>query len=236
MGEGSPLLRELPRVDDVLARVCGSGAGSALPRGVVRAAVREALEEARRDILGGKRQSAPDAEDGALFRNVVWGRTRAYAAGFGGIYINLEGREGDGVVAPGDEYGTVCKQIAEGLEGLRDPKTGEGPVRRVYFREELYHGPLAAEGPDLVVGCQPGYRVSWETALGDTPPTLFDDNRKLWSGDHIVDPHCVPGVLLANHRAAGALRQQTDIAPTVLGAFSLPLARGTAAVYHRTAE
>jgi predicted AlkP superfamily phosphohydrolase/phosphomutase len=163
----------------------------------------------------------PDPEGGALFQNVVWEETSAYSLGFSGIYVNVRGREGRGAVAQGSEYRTVCERIASGLPALRDPKTGQCPVRRVYMRDELYHGPHAGQGPDVVVGFESGYRASWQTALGGAPQGIFDDNRKLWSGDHIVDPSCVPGVLLASRPLRRAHLRQTDVAPTVLNAFAL---------------
>lgn len=163
----------------------------------------------------------PDPEGGALFQNVAWGETSAYALGFGGIYVNLRGREGRGAVAEGSEYRTICERIASGLQALRDPKTGQCPIRRVYLRGELYHGPQASQGPDLVVGFEPGYRASWQTALGGAPQGVFDDNRKLWSGDHIVDPSCVPGILVANRPLKRTSLGQMDVAPTVLDVFGL---------------
>ncbi len=38
----------------------------------------------------------PDCRD--LLRDVDWTRTRAYALGLGGIYLNVEGREREGTV------------------------------------------------------------------------------------------------------------------------------------------
>jgi len=173
------------------------------------------------------RKAAPaDPEGGPAFENVVWDETSAYSLGFGGIYVNLRGREGRGAVEQGSQYRTVCERIASGLQALRDPKTSRRPVRRVYHRDELYHGPRGSEGPDLVVGFEPGYRASWQTALGGAPENLFDDNRRLWSGDHIVDPECVPGILLANRPLLRPEPSQMDIAPTILSAFSLSRAEG----------
>jgi predicted AlkP superfamily phosphohydrolase/phosphomutase len=168
------------------------------------------------------KEASPDPGGGALFQSVLWPETSAYALGFGGIYVNVEGREGQGIIPRGGEYRAVCNRIAAALADLRDPKTGLRAVRRVYFRDELYHGPLASDGPDLVVGFEPGYRASWQTALGGAPQSLFDDNRKLWSGDHIVDPSCVPGVFLADRPFRRTSVRQVDVAPTVLKAFSLP--------------
>jgi hypothetical protein len=51
---------------------------------------------------------------------------------------------------------------------------------------------------------------------------VVEENRKLWSGDHIVDPSCVPGVLLANRPLTRNEARQADVAPTVLKASGLP--------------
>ena len=168
-----------------------------------------------------RKSGAAGAEDNTLFQDVVWEETNAYALGFGGIYINRKGREGQGVIADGSECQTVRERLAATLSHLRDPATGTKPVRRVYRSEELFHGPHAGDGPDLVVGFEPGYRASWQTALGGAPQGLFADNRKHWSGDHIVDPSCVPGILLANRPLLQSSPAQADIAPTLLGVFGL---------------
>ena len=164
-----------------------------------------------------------DAEPGGgnLFRGVDWSRTRAYALGLGGIYLNLEGREGQGIVKAGDA-GALKAGIALGLGGLRDPERGLVAINRVLPREALYHGPYAGESPDLVVHCAGGYRVSWESSLGGVPDGLFADNVKKWGGDHIIDPTLVPGVLFLNRpfRESGA--DLTDLAPTILDALGVP--------------
>ena len=41
----------------------------------------------------------PGEAAGDLLRQVDWGRTKAYAVGLGGIYLNLKGREEQGIVA-----------------------------------------------------------------------------------------------------------------------------------------
>jgi arylsulfatase A-like enzyme len=67
-----------------------------------------------------------------------------------------------------------------------------------------------------------GYRSSWSTALGGVPGELFEDNVRRWSGDHIVDPALVPGVLFMNRRFRDAGPSMLDLAPTVLGALGVP--------------
>jgi len=81
------------------------------------------------------------------------------------------------------------------LGSLRDPERGNLAVRDVVIGDQVYSGPYASEAPDLFVNFANGYRVSWETPLGGIPAGLFEDNVKKWSGDHVIDPDLVPGVL-----------------------------------------
>jgi predicted AlkP superfamily phosphohydrolase/phosphomutase len=161
-----------------------------------------------------------------LFQNVDWSRTKAYSLGFGGIYVNLVGRERQGVVVPGAEYEEVRRQIRAGLESLVDPATGVHPVARVWTREELYTRFEADSVPDLRLGNALNYRISWQASLGGVPPELFEDNRKAWSGDHCSnDPDLVRGILFANRKLAKGDPAMIDLAPTVLQALGLPVPR-----------
>ena len=80
-----------------------------------------------------------------------------------------------------------------------DPANGTSAVKRVYQAPKFYRGPYKDHAPDLIVGYNRGYRVSWEAAIGKTTKEVFHDNTKAWSGDHCVDPSVVPGVLFCNH-------------------------------------
>ena len=155
----------------------------------------------------------PGEEAGDLLRQVDWGRTRAYALGLGGIYLNLKGREGQGIVPP-DEAEALKAELAGGLTGLTDPDhPGKLAIRRVVPREEVYRGPYLAEAPDLLVDFAEGYRVSWSSSMGGVAEGQFEDNVKKWSGDHIIDPDRVPGVLFMNRpfrRGRAAARPGAD--------------------------
>ena len=160
---------------------------------------------------------------GTFWPNVDWGRTRAYALALGQIYVNVRGRERHGIVAPGPEYEAVRKEIAERLTTLRDGETGEPVVRRIYTGSELYHGPYANEAPDLVVGFEKGYRVSWQTSLGGIPPDVLEPNERRWSADHCsVDPGQVPGVLFSSRSIGSGEAAIVDVAPSVLRRLGLP--------------
>jgi predicted AlkP superfamily phosphohydrolase/phosphomutase len=162
-------------------------------------------------------------ELGEFFKYVDWSRTKAYAMGLGTIYINLLGREPQGSVAPGREYEEVREAIVKGLETLVDPDTGERPVARVYRREEIYSGYDPRLIPDLRAANSAHYRIGWQTALGEVPPRVFEDNLKAWSGDHCSnDPGLVPGVLFANLKLGRPDPGIADIHPTVLALLGAP--------------
>ena len=75
---------------------------------------------------------------------------------------------------------------------------------------------------DLVVGYESGYRVSWQTAYGGAPAgEVIVDNRKSWSGDHIMDPSVVPASLFVNRELKAPEPTLLDIAPTTLSSLGL---------------
>ncbi len=158
---------------------------------------------------------------GDLLRAVDWSRTKAYALGLGGIYLNLRGREASGIVAP-DEAEALKGAIARELRGLADPEGGTVAVRGVQPREKLYRGPYVGEAPDLVTFFARGYRVSWGTSMGGVGASVFEDNVNAWAGDHIVDPALVPGVLFMNRPFRGEGARLIDLAPTILSGLGVP--------------
>lgn len=136
---------------------------------------------------------------GEFWPNVDWSRTKAYSMGLGEIYLNVRGREGQGIVAPGAEYEAVRSEIKAKIVTLVDPATGKRPVVNAYTREEIYGSFDAGLIPDLFVTNSEGYRVGWQSSLGVVSPEMFEVNKQVWSGDHCsLDPTVVPGILFAN--------------------------------------
>jgi predicted AlkP superfamily phosphohydrolase/phosphomutase len=150
-----------------------------------------------------------------MLESIDWERTRAYAVGFGGIYLNAAGREARGIVAE-DEMAGLKRELAAGLLALCDGEGGERPLVRVYDREEVYRGPYVEEAPDLIAGFRPGYRVAWRAVTGGVGEEVFADNERTWSGDHNFDPAHVPGVLFCDRPLCGGEASIVDIAPTTL--------------------
>ena len=161
---------------------------------------------------------------GEFWPNVDWQRTKAYALGLGCIYMNVKGREKYGKVKPGNEYDSLKEEIVTKLKNLRDPVTGKRVIVDVYKREDIYQGEYLKEAPDLVVGFNEGYRVSWQTALGGIPAEIIVENKSNWSGDHCsLDPSITQGIFLSNKKFARESPSIIDIAPTVLEIFNLSI-------------
>ena len=164
----------------------------------------------------------PGEAAGDLLRHVDWARTRAYALGLSGIYLNLKGREEQGIVLP-EDAGSIKTALSQGLTGLPDPeRQGNLAIQRVQGREAVYCGPYVEEAPDLAVDFAPGYRVSWSSSMGGIALSQFEDNVKKWSGDHIIDPDRVPGVLFMNRPFRGERARLLDLAPSILAALGVP--------------
>ena len=90
---------------------------------------------------------------------------------------------------------------------MRDPQTNLAAITRVDRASDVYQGPYAQDGPDLIVGYNRGYRAGWQTILGNFPADVFEDNSNPWSGDHCMDYTLVPGVLLSNRPIDALIRR-----------------------------
>lgn len=160
------------------------------------------------------------AEAGEWFEGVDWTRTKAYSLGLGGVFLNLRGRERDGVVSK-EEAPALVEEIKNKLGGLVDPVNGRVGIKGVYAGRDVYTGPYTLEGPELIVGCNAGYRASWEAATGIVTDEVFTDNTKAWSGDHCVDTSVVPATFISNRKITADDISITDIAPTILDLFGI---------------
>ncbi len=154
-------------------------------------------------LTGGARRQNLEAlfSRGQFWESVDWSKSRAYAMGLGDLYVNLKGREKNGIIEPGAAYEALREELIRRLTGLTDPKNGERAVSRVFKREEVYRRFDPRLIPDLIVTNRPGYRVSWQASLGVPTENVFEDNRDVWSGDHCsLDPELVKGVFFASRR------------------------------------
>jgi len=161
------------------------------------------------------------AREPDLYANVDWSKTKAYGLGLNGLYINLEGREKNGIVPP-EEREAVMRAIRDELEATVDPETGELAVAKAYFREQVYDDRGELEiGPDIQVGYALGYHGASESALGTLSREVFSDNTDEWSGDHGNAADLVPGILLTNRPLKKKATRLKNLAAAILAEFGV---------------
>jgi predicted AlkP superfamily phosphohydrolase/phosphomutase len=129
-------------------------------------------------------------------KGVDWNESLAYALGLNSLYLNLQDRESEGIVSPNDRS-KLIQRLKEELLQWKGPD-GTAIIQRVLDQEEAFQGPLAAYGPDLIIGYNPGYRASAETGLGQWSDNAIEINKDHWNADHCFDAEAVPGVLFSN--------------------------------------
>ncbi|MEO8275101.1 MAG: alkaline phosphatase family protein [Thermoanaerobaculia bacterium] len=174
---------------------------------------------------GGHQANLEDLFDqGQFFQDVDWSKTRAYAMGLGNVYINLKGREGQGIVEPGAQYDALTTEIRTKLTQYVDPQNGEHPVAYVFTRDEAYGTYDPALIPDLFPSNALGYRVGWQDSLGIVAKSIVEPNLDVWSADHCsVYPPLVDGILFANRSLDLAQKPyMADIMPTLLDIYQVP--------------
>ena len=104
---------------------------------------------------------------------------------------------------------------------MKDPDRGVVGIEEVFDTKKIYDGPYSENAPDLIIGYNNGYRISWDCATGMVEGPVFEDNEKAWSGDHCVDPRLVPGVFFSNYPVERDEPTLMDIAPSALKMFGL---------------
>lgn len=160
-------------------------------------------------------------ESDEWFKDVNWSKTKAYGLGLAGIYINQKGRESQGTVNSGKETTELKNNLIQKLNGLKDDKTGDVAINKIFDRDKIPAGPYKENCPDFIVGYNEGYRVSWDSVVGKVNSSIFEDNTKSWSGDHCIDPRIVPGIFFCNKKINNKTPSIIDIAPTALKLFGL---------------
>ncbi len=165
----------------------------------------------------------PGAVPGTVsyLEGVDWSRTRAYAVGINGLYLNLYGREEHGIVEPGAVAEELLAELVAELEATMDPDVGARAIKYAYRATDIYHGDYADRGPDIVLGYHRGWRGSNESALGEVPVAVFVDNEQKWSGDHCQAADEVPGILLSTRPVVIDDPTLADLAPSILRLFGV---------------
>jgi predicted AlkP superfamily phosphohydrolase/phosphomutase len=131
--------------------------------------------------------------EAASIKDVNWSSSQAYAVGLNSLYLNIAGREGQGIV-PAEQRQAVLDKLRQDLRAWIGPD-GRPVVQNAWRYDEIFTGALVPYGPDMLVGYTPGYRASAETGLGTWKPEALEPNNDHWGADHCYDASAVPGVL-----------------------------------------
>jgi predicted AlkP superfamily phosphohydrolase/phosphomutase len=147
---------------------------------------------------------------------VDWSATTAYSSGYNGqIYLNVQGRDPQGVVAPGDEYESVRQMLIDRLHTWIDPADGKPVVSAVYKKEELYHGPFLTDAPDLLILMRDGGYITHGGYEFSPDGRIFSEPLTHQSGSHRLN-----GLLLAEgpmiRHTDKLVAEIHDVAPTIL--------------------
>lgn len=147
-----------------------------------------------------------------------WPATRAFVGVNNDLWLNLAEREPDGNVGLG-EAPEMIDRLRAGLGELTDPVTGAPIFAGIHTRDELYSGPAAAMGPDLMLDAwSAGYRVAVKRGPSDElviPPGSLAGVREAWSSEHRPEGIFVAGGphIVAGEPDAASLY---DVTPTML--------------------
>jgi len=148
--------------------------------------------------------------------SINWAETTAYYLGDDRLYLNVAGREPQGVVQPGEDYEIKRTKLRQALMAATDPVSGKPLFAKIYSREEIYDGPYLHQAPDLIL--VPG-DIHWN--LGGAVGNKTVD-QPIVSGKHHPQ-----GVYIAWGKEVQPGQEQPadiyDIAPTALHVMGLPV-------------
>lgn len=162
-------------------------------------------------------------------QTIRWEETLAYHIGYGQIWLNLEGREPGGIVASGNEYNQTCQALLSALSTrVRDPRTGEPVIERVYGRADLYRGDYLFQAPDLVAVLRPGYAPSPASVVLGMDSASVQPSPAGTRAVNGLHPSTVAGLAIAAGRpfVPGKVVSSfplAGVAPTILHALHLPV-------------
>lgn len=186
-------------------------------------------------------------QTGAL--QIDWSKTKCFPLepGHAHIFVNLRGRDPQGIVEP-EDYGKVQQEIIQALLELRDPRTGERIVSVAIPKQEAgILGVLPNQGferiGDVLFAFKPGYvanpfvyqaTINYPDGTQRTIPSP-EDYEPAVLGRHFTGIHLTSPAIEAMHAfmllAGPGVRQQerkqpvnvADIAPTLAYILGTPV-------------
>jgi predicted AlkP superfamily phosphohydrolase/phosphomutase len=188
-----------------------------------RAGVRSIKEKIARRITpqnpGGSLLERKVHYGSAFLEEIDWSRTRAFFAQDKGVWVNLRGREANGIV-PETEFDSVVEETRAALLALKSSEEGQPVFESAMRRDEAFDGNWSGRMPDLVmVPRDDRYVYNERPSYGDI----------IVAADSTTGTHSRDGIFIAwgNGIKAGdelALQPQLrDVGPTALASLGLPL-------------
>jgi predicted AlkP superfamily phosphohydrolase/phosphomutase len=162
----------------------------------------------------GQTDAATAFTDEKYLQGYDWSKSKAYGLGLGMIFLNLQGREGQGTVAPG-EAKALAEEIREKLLQETDPETGDKIFSDVYLFTDA-KGAAVEDAPDLQLGYAEGYQTEKASAAGAAPKALFEPNLDKWSGEHASSDVANTAGILFSNKALKNEANLTDLGVTAL--------------------
>ncbi|HKL13013.1 MAG TPA: alkaline phosphatase family protein [Halanaerobiales bacterium] len=153
--------------------------------------------------------------------NVNWKKSLAYShSEIGHIFLNIKGRDPEGVLEPA-EAEQVREELIEKLRNFENPFTGKKITTEIYKGEEIYHGNMAENAPDIVF-------IPDDMSVLGKGAYQFLSNKKVSESQNQTGHHRMDGIFFAEgpdiqkgSKVSGA--HIMDIAPTVLYLLDLPI-------------
>ena len=167
---------------------------------------------------------------------VDWSKSRAFGIGFNGLYLNLKGREAEGIVNEGSEADALLAELKASLELIMD--RGQQVVLSADLASMVYAGgKRLSDAPDIVVGYNSGYGNSDEATQGRIPHAVLTDNvGGTFNGSHLMHPSVVSGTLLVNRRVTVEDPRLEDLTRSILDAYGVepdPAMTGRPVILHK---
>lgn len=157
---------------------------------------------------------------------IDWPNTRVFFGSTHNIFVNLRGREKDGLIKPGVEYENVVKETIKRLSSLENAETKERIIQKIYRKKDIYWGRYFDLAPDLVI------LATDNTYQGKFPcdpvPEIIQPlvPEEDWGG--LCASHRMNGIFIAygkniNKEYKLPDKDIVDVAPTILYALGLPI-------------
>lgn len=164
-------------------------------------------------------------ENGNDIREIDWTKTKALAIRGGQIYINLKGRDPNGIVEPEDKY-ALEDEIISALYNYRDPHTGRRVVSVALRNRDAVH--LGEGGPecgDITFFMEEGFNIIHMDSLS---------TQRGYYHTSVSPIFVAAGPGIKEGFQTDRIIRQVDVAPTLaaLGGVRLP-AQNEGSIVHQ---